>query len=225
MQPKSFDMRISVFILVAAVSVLSVACHKNTSGPSAGYGPHSLFPLTAGDTWYYQDSAFSDSGAAEAFLDTMVATQSTFRDQQTGTIFLGLKDGQYGWFNGSYIAVDPSNYAVYEVDSPQFQPYVLFQTVNQDGAIGTGGDNSNPACPISSVQYGYASPVTVYGYQCYKNSEVITDCHGTILEQVNSYLSPGVGPVRLEDYLTDTTGGKNVFYEDFSQTLVGKSLH
>src|ERR1700748_3347678 len=165
------------FILIAVITIVSVSCHKNSSGPSAGYGPNSLFPLTAGDTWYYQDSSFNDSGVAEAFLDTMVATKATMQDPNSGTIFLGLQDGQYGWFNGSYIAVDPSNSAGYEVDTPAYPPYVFFPAFNEDGAVGTGADYSNPACPLQSVQYGYASPVQVYGYQCYKNAEVITDCH------------------------------------------------
>jgi hypothetical protein len=214
-----------VFILFALAAVVIVACHKKSSAPNPGYGPNSLFPLTAGDTWYFQDSAFTDSGQVTAYLDTMVATKNTWTDPSSGTIFLGLQDGHYGWFDSSFIAVDPSNYAVYEADAPGYQPYTFFQTVNQDGSIGTGGDNSNPACPISSIQYGYAAPVSVYGYQCYKNAEVITDCHQTVLEEVISYLSPGVGPVRLEDYRTDTTGGKNVFFENFSQTLISKSLH
>ena len=214
----------SVFILIVIVSVLSVACHKNSTGPSAGYGPNSLFPLTAGDTWYYTDSAFSDSGLIVAYTDTMVATKNAYTDPGTGTIFLGVNNPN-GWFRGSYIAVDPSNSAVYEVDSPAYSPYTFFQTVVQDGAIGTGGDYTNPACPITSVQYGYANPLSVYGYQCYKNAEVITDCHQTVLEEVISYLSPGVGVVRMEDYLTDTTGGVNKFYEDYSQTLTGKTLH
>ena len=213
-----------VFILIASFCVISVACHKASgTGPNPGYGPKSLFPLTAGDTWYFVDSAFTDSGVAEAWQDTLVATKASITDQGTGTIFLGLQDGQYGWFHGSYIAVDPTNAAVYEVDSPAYQPYTFFQTVSQDGVIGTGGIPDS-VCPLSSVQYGYANPVSVYGYQCYKNMEVIKDCHGVVLEQVVSYLSQGVGPVRLEDYLTDTTGGKNIFYEDYSQTLVGKSL-
>jgi hypothetical protein len=215
------------FILIALVSLTVIACHKNSSGHSAGYGPNSLFPLTAGDTWYFQDSAFIDTGSAPptAYLDTMVVTKNAWTDPGSGTIFLGLQDGQYGWFYGSYIAVSPDNYTVYEVDSPSFQPYTFFQTVSQDGSIGTGGDYTNPACPLQSVQYGYAAPVTVYGYQCYKNAEVITDCHQIVQEEVISYLSPGVGPVRLEDYRTDTTAGKNIFYESFSTTLVGKSLH
>ena len=214
-----------VFVLIALVTVFSIACHKHTNGPNPGYGPNSLFPLTAGNTWYFQDSAFTDSGQFETYLDTVVATKNTWTDPGTGTIFLGLQDGQGGWFDSSYIAVDPSNYAVYEMDVPYYQPYVLLQTVNQDGVAGTGGDYSNPACPLTSVLYGYANPVSVYGYQAYKNVEVVSDCNNTVLEEVVTYLSPGVGPVRLEDWRTDTTGGKNVFYENFSSTLINKTLH
>lgn len=212
------------FVSIVIVSVLSVACHKNSSGPSAGYGPNSLFPLTAGDTWYYQDSAFNDTALVVTYKDTMVATKNTYTDPGTGTIFLGLTNPN-GWFKGSYISVDPSNTAIYEVDSPAFSPYTFFQTVGQDGQIGSGSDYSNPACPISSVQYGYASPVTVYGYSCYENAEVITNCNNVVLEEIFSYVSPGVGVVRIEDYLTDTVGGANKFYENYSQTLTAKALH
>lgn len=212
------------FVLIVVVAVLGVACHKNSSGPSAGYGPNSLFPLTAGDTWYYQDSAFNDTALVAAYKDTMVATKNTHQDPSTGTIFLGLNNPN-GWFRGSYIAVDPANTAVYEVDSPAYSPYTFFQTVSQDGPVGTGNDYTNPACAISSVQYGYANPVNVYGYSCYENAEVITNCNNVVLEEIFSYVSPGVGVVRIEDYLTDTTGGKNKFYESYSQTLTGKALH
>lgn len=213
------------YVLIVSCAALTVACSKHNSGPDAGYGANSLFPLTNGDTWYYVDSASNDSGlVTPPYADTMVATKNAFTDQN-GTVYLELND-PYGWFNGSYIAVDPSNYAVYEVDSPSFQPYTFFATVNQDGQIADPyTDISNPACPITYQQYGYAAPFQVYGFSAYKNAEVVTDCHGTVLEETNSYLSPGVGVVRIEDFLTDTTGGKNVFYEDFSQTLTGKSLH
>lgn len=226
MDPKSFIMNKShvlSLIVFGAVS-LTVACNKHNSGPDAGYGPNSLFPLTAGDTWFYTDSAFNDSSLITAYSDTMVATKNSVKDQN-GMVYLELSD-PYGWFNGSYVAVDPNNYAVYEVDSPAFQPYTFFATVNQDGQIADPyTDVSNPACPITYQQYGYAAPVNVYGYSAYKNAEVVTDCHGVVLEETNSYLSPGVGVVRIEDFLTDTTGGRNFFYEDFSQTLTTKSLH
>ena len=225
---KSFDMK-NTLALVSIVfcTALTVAWNKHTSGPDAGYGANSLFPLASGDTWYYTDSAFNDSSlAAPPYADTMVVTKNQISDQQTGLIYLEMSD-PYGWFNGSYIAVDPSNYAVYEVDSPAFQPYTFFATVNQDGQIAAPytDNQTNPSCPITYEQYGYANPVNVYGFSAYKNSELVTDCHGVVLEQTNSYLSPGVGVVRIEDFLTDTTGGRNLYYEDYSQTLTGKSLH
>ena len=222
---KSFDMKKSfTFLLIVFAAGLTISCNKHTSGPNAGHGPNSLFPLTNGNTWYFTDSAFSDSGLITFYSDTMVATKNSITDQN-GTVYLELNN-PYGWFNGSYIAVDPNNYAVYEVDSPAFQPYTFFATVNQDGQIADPyTDISNPACPITYSQYGYASPFNVFGYSAYKNAEVVTDCHGTVLEETNSYLSPGVGVVRIEDFLTDTTGGRNLFYEDYSQTLTAKNLH
>jgi hypothetical protein len=222
---KSFDMKKSLsFLLIVFCVALTIACNKNTSGPNAGYGPNSLFPLTNGDTWYYVDSAFSDSSSTPPYSDTLVATKNSITDQN-GTVYLELSD-PYGWFNGSYIAVDPSNYAVYEVDSPAFQPYTFFAMVNQDGQISDPyTDATNPTCPITYAQYGYVNPFNVGAYSAYKNAEIVTDCHGIVLEETNSYLSPGVGVVRIEDFLTDTTGGKNLFYEDYSQTLTAKTLH
>jgi len=148
----------------------------------------------------------------------MYATKATQTDA-SGLVYLGLSN-PHGWFAGSYIAVDPSNSAIYEVDSPSFQPYTMFALVNSDGPISRPSvDYSNPACPITYNQIGYANPVSAYGYNCYVNAEVITDCNNTVLEQTNYFVSPGVGVVRIEDYLTDTTGGANKFYEDYSQTL------
>lgn len=216
--------RALAFALVAVVTLIFVACHKNSSGPSAGYGPQSLFPTTAGDTWYYVDSAWTDTpnytvGLQTHYLDTMVATKNATQDNN-GTVYLEMND-PFGWFAGSYIAVDPNNYAVYEVDSPAFQSYTMFALVNQDGPIGQGyTDYTNPACVVNYNQYGYVNPVQIGNYTCYLNSEVIQDCNNLTLEQTNYYVSPGVGVVRIEDFITDTTGGKNVYYQDYSQTLV-----
>jgi hypothetical protein len=221
--------RALAFTLIAVVTLFSVACHKNSTGPSAGYGANSLFPTTAGDTWYYVDSASVDTPNQvarlySAYPDTMVATTNAKQDAN-GSIYLGMQD-PYGWFAGSYINVDPNNTYVQEVDSPAFQPYTMFALVSQDGPIAQeGADYTNPACPIYYNQIGYANPVTVDGYSCYLNSEVITNCSNVLLEQTNYYLSPGVGVVRIEDFVTDTTGGKNIYFEDYSQTLTAKTLH
>ncbi|HMI61898.1 MAG TPA: hypothetical protein VK518_13350 [Puia sp.] len=209
------------FLIVASVSAI-VSCNKNSSGPNAGHGPNALFPLTAGDTWYYHDSTFNDTMLTGFTPDTVTINSQRLTDN-AGNVYVGVTNPR-GWFDGSYILVDPGNTTVYEVDSPAFSPYVFFQAVGQDGVIGTGADYSNPGCPLQSIQYGYATPVTVAGYSCLKNAEVISDCNNVIREEVISYLSPGVGVVRIEDYVSDSTSG-NKLYEDYSQTLTNKVLH
>src|ERR1700678_4522467 len=99
-------MKISLkFVPVAVIFILAIAaCHKNSSGPSAGYGPQSLFPTTNGDTWYYVDSSFNDSASTYVTPDTMVATNHEYQDA-SGTIYLEMNNPN-GWFVGSYIAVD-----------------------------------------------------------------------------------------------------------------------
>jgi hypothetical protein len=148
----------------------------------------------------------------------MVATKNAIQDN-SGTVYLEMNNPN-GWFFGSYIAVSPDNYTVYEVDSPSYQPYTMFGLVNGDGPIAqTYTDYSNPACLVTYNQYGYAAPVQIAGYSCYENSEIIQNCNNIVLEQTNYYLSPGVGVVRIEDFVTDTTAGKNIYYEEYSQTL------
>jgi hypothetical protein len=222
--------RALAFTLIAVVTVFVMACHKNSSGPSAGYGPQSLFPTTAGDTWYYSDSSFTDTITpgtvtnTAGYLDTMVATKTAYQDPATGLVFLEMNN-PYGWFDGAFIAVDATNDQVYELDSPAYQSYVMFALVNQDGPIANQSvDYTNPACPVYYNQIGYASPVQEYNNSCYKNVELITNCNNVVLEQTNYWLSPGVGVVRIEDWVTDTTGGKNLFYEDYSQTLTSKTF-
>jgi hypothetical protein len=209
------------FCLIVGCIVV-VSCNKNSSGPDAGHGANSLFPLTAGDSWDYKDSVFADTGFVELDHDTMTVNSQRLQDN-FGTTYVGITNPG-GWFQGSYIQVDPSNTTVYEVDSPAYSPYTFFQAVAQDGPIGTGSDYSNPGCPIQSIQYGYAAPVSVAGYSCLKNAEVVTDCNNVIREEIFSYLSPGVGVVRIEDYVSDSTNG-NKLYQQYSQTLENKVLH
>src|ERR1700744_4478720 len=111
------------FIAVASCLVI-VSCSKNTSGPNPGSGANSIFPLTQGDTWYFWDSAFSDTTFLTRYLDTMTVTRETYQDAG-GTIYLGVHNPN-GWFNGSFIAVAPDNSAIYEGDSPYYSPYIFF---------------------------------------------------------------------------------------------------
>jgi hypothetical protein len=216
-----FMKRLLAFFAIS-ISILTVACSKHTSGPNAGHGPNALFPLVEGDTWYYKDSVFNNAGQYGTYPDTAVVTNQAQQDPYTGYTFLGIQEDS-GWFSGSYIAVDPNNSTIWEADPPSFQSYPFFQAVSQDGPVSNGTDYSNPGCPINYVQYGYASPFTVAGYSCLKNAEVVTDCNNVIQEEVISYVSPGVGVVRIEDYLADSTQN-NKLYQDYSQTLTGTAL-
>ena len=214
-------MKVLLTSAVVFACFLVISCSKHSSGPNPGSGPQSLFPLTQGSIWYYADSAFSDSVVTAAYLDTMTVTKNTYEDQ-TGTIYLELND-PYGWFDGSYISVDPSNDAIYEVDSPYFSPYTFFAVAQQDGqTIGTGTDFTNPACPLYTTQYGWVTPVNINGFSCLENLEYTTDCNNNPQEEIVSYVALGTGVVRIVHYLPDSTAGP--LYEDYSQTLQSATI-
>jgi hypothetical protein len=213
-------------LLLTSATVFSlflvISCSKGTSGPNPGSGSNSIFPLEQGNVWYYQDSAFNDSGAVtNAYSDTMTVTKETYTDA-TNTIYLGLNN-PYGWFDGSFISVDPSNDAIYEVDSPAYSPYTFFAVVSQDGqVVGTGTDFSNPNCPFYTTQYGSVTPVTIGPYSCISNVEYTTDCNNNPAEKIISYVTPGVGVVRIAHFQPDSTGG--ALHEDYSQTLTAATI-
>lgn len=215
-------MKVLLTSVVILASLMVFSCKKHSTPPNPGSGPNSLFPLTQGSVWYYADSAFSDSAVTAAYSDTMTVTKIPYQDQ-SGTIYLELND-VYGWFDGSYIAVDPSNDAIYEVDSPYFQPYTFFAVPQQDGqTIGTGTDYTNPACPFYTTQVGYLTPVTIGQYdKCYENVESTTDCHGNPQEEIDSYVQPGTGVVRIVHWLPDSTSGN--IHVDYSQTLQSATI-
>jgi hypothetical protein len=209
-------MKVLLTSAVVFACFLVISCSKGTTAPNPGSGPQALFPLVQGSVWYYSDSAFSDSSVTAAYLDTMTVTKETYQDQN-GTIYLGVNDPN-GWFNGSFISVDPSNDAIYEVDSPYFSPYTFFAVAQQDGQlIGTGTDFTNPSCPLSTSQYGYVTPVTIGSYSCLTNIEYTTDCNNNPQEEIISYVAPGTGVVRIVHFLPDSTNGP--LFEDYSQTL------
>ena len=210
------------FIAVACCIVI-VSCSKNSSGPNPGSGPNSLFPLTQGDTWYYQDSAFSDSTVLTAYSDTMTVTRETFTDA-TGTVYLGVNN-PYGWFDGSFISVAANNSAIYEVDSPYYSPYTFFAVAGQDAQVlgqGTSPSN-NLACPFNIIQYGYVTPVVIDGFSCLTNVEYTTDCNQVPQEEIISYVAPGTGVVRIEDWLPDSTSG-GPLHKSYTQTLTSATL-
>lgn len=215
-----------LFTSIAVMAILFIVSCNKSSGPSAGGGPNSLFPLKQGSVWYYVDSAFQDSvflGPPQA--DTMTPTKNTTTDNQ-GITYLQLNDNPDGWFSNSYIGVDPNNTAIYEADSPSYSPYLFFAVAGQDGAtIGTGtSQGNNLSCPFYTTQYGYVTPVTVGQWSnCLTNVEYTTDCNGVPEEEIISYVSPGTGVVRIEDWVPDSTAG-GPLHKYYTQTLQSATI-
>jgi hypothetical protein len=208
---------LSVSALVIAV-IYILSCNKNSSSGYPSFGPTSLWPLQQGNVWYYKDSLFTDSAFTRTYLDTTTTTSSVYQDP-SGLFFVGINDPN-GWFGpNGYVSVDPYNTTIYELDSLNSSPYIFFGTVAQDGTqIGSGTDFTNPACPLTSTLYGFATPVTVNGYSCIRNIQYNVNCNNVNEEITVTYVSPGVGIVRIEDYQANPTDSA-VVYLDYSQTL------
>jgi hypothetical protein len=210
-----------VSALVIAL-VLIFSCNKNSSSGYPSFGPSSLWPLKQGNAWYYKDSVFTDSNLSRTYLDTATLTSQVLQDP-SGLFFVGVNNPN-GWFGNSFAAVDPYNTTIYALDSLNGSPYVFFGTVSQDGTqIGTGTDFTNPSCPLTSTLYGFATMTTVNTYSCLKNIQYTTNCNNVNEEAIVTYVAPGVGIVRIEDYEMDTT--KNTLYLSYSQTLQSAKLN
>jgi hypothetical protein len=210
-------------LLVLSVIILGISCTKLSSNSAGNSGPL-LWPLKAGDSWVYQDSLFNNTSFDSTYRDTATINTQTETDQY-GTVYYGITEPN-GWFGtGSFVAVDPYNTTIYETDSLSNSPYIFFQTVQQDGQfIGSGYDFSNPACAKQSSQYGLATPTNVNGYSCLENIEYTVDCNNITQEAVVTYISPGVGVVRMEDYAADSTRN-NALFLDYSQTLQSQKIN
>jgi len=217
---------LSLVVVSSLIACMIIpACNKNSNNYNPGNSTSSLWPLKAGNTWIYKDSVFSDSALQSTYPDTITLTSKTYADPSSGLLFSELYNPN-GWFGtGSYVSVTPDNSTIYEMDSSTNSPYIFFGTTYGDGVqIGTGADYSNPACPNYFTQYGFISTTSINGYTCLKNIEYTTNCSNVNTEAVVYYVSPGVGVVRMEDYIADSTHN-NTLYLNFSQTLQSVKLN
>jgi hypothetical protein len=213
-------------ILIATIALVAVSCtsnnHTNTGVPS-----QPLIPLATGYYWVYVDSVFNqDQGGAfdSVYLDTMTVNSNILElNGQNGPVtFYGVTDPN-GWFGNSYLAVDPSNTEAYGLDSANGSPYTFFGTSTVDDALlGQSIDNTNPSCPTTYALYGWASAFTVDTTQCLKNVQEAINCNSVILEQINTYIAPGRGVIRIEDYEQDSLGTN--LNKSFTMTLKSYNL-
>jgi hypothetical protein len=209
--------------LILILSVVFFSCSKsNVTNPETT--KTSLWPLKYGNSWTYTDSAFTDSSLVQAYQDTAEILKGTIADG-SGNIYFEVYNPN-GWFgSGAYFSVDPSNSFINGFDSASNTSYLFFQITNQDGAlVGNATDFTNPLCAIQDNLYGFASTTTVKGYDCFKNIETNTNCNGVNLETIVTYVAQGVGVVRIEDYVADSTKN-NALYLDYSQTLNSSTIN
>ena len=209
-------------IFVLSLVIVAASCtpstHYNSGTPS-----QPLIPLTSGNSWVYNDSNFNSNNAGifdSTWVDSVILNgQTTTLSGPNGdVVFYGVNDAS-GWFGNSYLGVDPSNTVVYGLDSVNSPAYIFFGTSGSDNAVlGSNEDNTtNPTCPTTYTLYGFATSVTINGHTCLRNVQQTTNCNGLIEEQINTYIAPGVGVVRIEDYEIDSTSSHlNLSY---TQTL------
>jgi hypothetical protein len=203
-----------LYILIAAILF---SCSKNVANNSQSTDPStSIWPLKEGNSWIYKDSLFSAASFSTTYIDTAIVTNQTTTDDYDD-VFYGIQNPN-GWFGtNSYVSVDPTNTVIYQMDSLKSDSYTFFQTAQSNGElVNSYQDFSNPVCITQYNQYGFANTTTINGYACYKNIEYITDCSNITKNVVVTYISPGVGVVRIEDYILDSN---NKLYMDYSQTL------
>jgi len=127
-----------------------------------------------------------------------------------------------GWFGSKgFIALNSNNQNVFGLDSLNAaSPYVFFATANADGTlIGTNQDFTDPTCIKQDQLYGFATAYNVAGYQCLKNVSLVKDCHGNITYTNVVYIAPGVGVVRIENYILVPGTTNYTLYRNYSQTL------
>ncbi len=213
------------FLIPVLVIALWSCTKTSTTAPVNPGSSSSIWPLKAGNSFIYQDTVFNaDGSAAEFYTDSAyVNTQTTSR---SGVTFYGFTDS-LGWFGtGGFLAIDPANTAIYGLDSANevSSPYLVFAIAPADGyLLASNQDFSNPNCIGFDASYGFTSTYNVAGYSCYKNIEYIRDCNGNITYTTVTYVSPGAGIVRVEEYSVVPGSTSNALYLDYSQTL--QSLH
>lgn len=214
-------------LVIALAMFLLWGCTKTSSTPI--FDPESataILPLKPGNSWIYMDSTFNPDGSISE-SDTDTSYVNTVTTSIGGVNFFGITDS-LGWFGtNSLLAIDPSNTAIYSLDSinATTDPLIVFSLSTSDGyLIGTMNNYSNPTCVGVDGLYGYATTYTIGQYTCYKNIDTLKDCEGNIISTTVMYISPGVGIVRIEEYSQVPGRSSKTMYLDYSQTLQSATL-
>lgn len=220
------DNRILNIGVILFLVVFIVSCKKEATVVSnvPTYGNSNLWAIKAGNIWIYQDSIYNSGNTLKsAFTDTVYMTnKTTTSPDASGITFYGLNDS-LGWFGrNAYIATPSDQYGGYilVIDSLGRSPYYFFLTASYDyQTLLSSKIAIDSTCTGTDRQYGFITPTTINGYSCIKNIEIISDCSLNVVEKIITYVSSGVGLVRIENYKKVPNKNNGSIYLSFSQTL------
>ncbi len=220
---KFFGLSVLICLLIFSI----VACSKkavvvNNSYPRNGPGSN-LFPFKAGNQWIYLDSLWDSTKTLSKFYsDTAYLTSSTLNMSQiNGGLLYNFVDPN-GVFGSCYFGTshdNNNNGLIIEYDGNGTNPYVFFGRSSISDSLVDSWRTPNASCSYSSEQYSYIATTQINGYTCFKNIITTTNCNNINTENFVEYVSAGVGIVRLENWVQDTTGINKPLYLEYSQTL------
>lgn len=188
-------------ILLCCLALLP-ACKKEAAEKEAPRPARQdgLWPLVLQNEWTYKRTFYTPDGKEESsfsgeqikITDTLdVRGQLYFRDKQTG----------YTVTN-----VGMNSVRGIGLDSSLNDPFaIVFQRVYaSDSIIWRMTDGVCTA--RESAFRGYGALTNVNGYECLKNERASRDCNGNLTSRYVTYLKPGVGIVRQEEYVPGMNG-------------------
>ncbi|HEY1113274.1 MAG TPA: hypothetical protein VGE66_06915 [Chitinophagaceae bacterium] len=188
-------------ILLCCIALLP-ACKKEMAVKEAPRPARQdgLWPLALQNEWTYKRTFYEPDGKEESsfsgeqikITDTLnVRGQLYFRDKQTGYTLTNV-----GMNSVRGIAMDSS----------LTDPFaIVFQRVySNDSTIWRMTDG---ACAAQESAFqGFGALSNVNGYECLKNERSGRNCNGALTMRYVTYLKPGVGMVRQEEYVPGPNG-------------------
>lgn len=199
-------------LFVFFVLLLLFSCSKDSIPANPPASNNQVYPIVSGNYWVYRDSSFNDNGSfyGSAPSDTLRTIYSiTFQ----GNVFYGADT--FYITQTYYRQADDST--IEEYDPAVNNSYIYFRHVKTNNTIIRSEDVVYSNEHFVTTLTGYTDTTNLYGYDCIRNESTSTRS-GILNLKIIIYVKPGVGVVRYEYYLRNTTTGNLNIY--FTRTLV-----
>lgn len=200
-----------IYIILA---VFTFSCKKSSqdSGKSTD-----IIPLKIGNYWHYLDITFSE-------IDTMNYTRLYYNLEVTGTTqinnisFFNVKNDTSGKIQ-YYRNEDQNEMKI----SDGSKTIVVLKIVATDSTLIYSEPWLYNGCIGSRSIYGYRDTITINNHKCLKNVELYIDCSGNIIRKNIYFFTPGVGIIKVENYVVINLTGQ-LFFKSW-QSLQGYHLN